>query len=92
MAPCTAIIDTGATLTAVPESVLEQLSVFPHDFVDVQSSLGAYQRVPLYRVRVRIVGVGDYDLEVLPTKRPDAAIGWDVLGNFDVSLRLDRPR
>ena len=88
VAVCSAIVDTASTRTAIPLSVLESLGVLPSGYVIVEDFQGKAQPVPLYRVTVRIQGLGDFDLDAMLTERAHAALGWDVLSKFAVSLRL----
>jgi predicted aspartyl protease len=87
-ASCLAMVDTGATRTAIPLRVLEMLSIYPLDLGLVTDFRGEDHLVPVYRARVRVDGLGDYELRVWHTLRNDAAIGWDVLERFTVSLNL----
>jgi predicted aspartyl protease len=95
---CLAIIDTGATLTSIPERTLEMLGARVVGLVPVTDFRGVELQIPVFRVHVRIKGqwendlIGEFDLKVWATRRKDAAIGWDVLGNFEVSLRLAKPQ
>ncbi|MBI2122972.1 MAG: aspartyl protease family protein [Armatimonadetes bacterium] len=81
----TALVDTGADLTVIPESLARQLAVLPVGHVRIRGVGGMAARVPMYSVEIevaglsrmlRVVGVGD-----------EALVGRDLLNQFTLTLR-----
>jgi len=85
-----AILDTGAGITVIPESIiekLEKLKELPHRPVRVRSHLdknNTSYRI-LYRVIIEFYGQ-ENEIEVLAIPRDYAIIGRDILNQYKITL------
>ena len=82
--PLIALIDTGASVSAIPRSVARALGVEPVDSMMVEGYDGVVQRQPVYEVRffsaqdavamkVRVLGLADVERPI------ESVVGRDVL-------------
>jgi predicted aspartyl protease len=90
LGPFSALVDTGADITFVPNQLLEQLSLWDGEEVNVRSHFGEPKRLRLYLVNVEISDRSLSGLYVVADEVGNEIIlGRDVLGKL--SLFFDGP-
>jgi len=85
-----ALIDTGADLCGVPESIADELELPPVRVAHAAGFRGASIEVVVYRVDLTIGGLDFPRVEALALGRPYGLIGRNVLRRL--VARLDGPR
>jgi hypothetical protein len=82
---CKAMVDSGISLSGIPQRILEDVKALPVAGVSIVSVLGERKDMPLYTVDI---AVGDIQrsLQVLPLDRNVALLGRDFLANCAVQL------
>jgi predicted aspartyl protease len=89
--PISAIVDTGADFTIIPESLLEPLQLPPVRQAVIRSQWHVGERFHLYRLDVRIGGLIFPSIEVAGDPiSDDFVLGRNLLNYLD--LRLEGPR
>lgn len=84
---CRAKLDTGASMSVLPESTTVDLSLEPMGFMQCYGYDGRESARPIYFVALQVV---DYLIPVLQTvsaPRHDVLLGRDVLNHFNITLR-----
>lgn len=87
-----ALVDTGATYTAVPESMLRQIGIQPRSTRCLRQADGQTVQRPLGQARVRLEGE-EFDVPVifLP-ENTSALLGATALETFGLVVDPDRQR
>ena len=87
-----ALVDTGATYTAVPESLLTQLGIQPRSTRRLRQADGQTVQRPLGQVRMRLEGE-EFDVPVifLP-ENTSPLLGATALETFGLVVDPDRQR
>jgi predicted aspartyl protease len=77
--PITALVDTGASFTAVPGSLLRKLAVTPHDRVGFILADGSRIERDIGRTWVRINGKTELSLVIFADNEAEALLGAHTL-------------
>ena len=77
-----ALVDTGATFTAVPAAVLEQLGVVPDYTVSLRLANGQKDRVSIGEVRAELDGLRHTTISAFGEPGSPAVIGAHTLEAF----------
>lgn len=80
-----ALVDTGADITVIPQSVARRLRLPAIGSVRVRGVGGAIQQAPLYSAVVELAGTKDH-VEVLALGE-ETLVGRDLLNRWTVRLR-----
>lgn len=88
----TAIIDTGAVMSAIPKSVIESFGVnrCVKGVRLVKGTLGRIMEVPSYYLNLQIGGIMIENIEMLALEKEYAVLGWDILK--DCTYLVDGPK
>ncbi len=81
-----AIVDTGAFMTCLPQSIIQQLGKLPYSQIGVQGPIGKPVNRKTYHVHIKIAEHVDQVVEVLAIPREYALIGRDILNRHKVVL------
>jgi predicted aspartyl protease len=81
-----ALIDTGAELTAVPNSAVKRLRLYAVGQIEVEDIHARVESVEIYTVRLAIVDLQVREMEVVPTKQPFIILGRDWLEDYYLLL------
>lgn len=82
-----AIVDTGAVMTCVPESVIKQLGEsLIYSTIQVRDANGNIQERRTYRINIRITDYEYKNVEVIPITKQYALIGRDILNQHKIIL------
>lgn len=84
-----ALIDTGADVTAVPQSIVERLKLYPIGRLQLEDAHAVKTPVFTYEARLSLPQKSAYRMEVLLTPYPFIILGRDWLQNY--YLLLDGP-
>jgi predicted aspartyl protease len=84
--PITAKVDTGADISAIPESVIAQLELPMTGKLIVQGYDGRLLDVSTYAAHIEIDSARFKVYEVVATHEPYALLGRDILNYFYVRL------
>jgi predicted aspartyl protease len=83
----TAILDSGAAMTAVPSALIPKLGdSLEKDWREVTSPFGEKQLRPVYTVHLKIGSCEFKDRKVVVIERPYALVGRDILNSYKVVL------
>jgi predicted aspartyl protease len=74
-----ALIDTGADLTAVPATAVSQLHLYAVGRMAVEDIHARVETVDIYTVRLSIADLPVREMEVLSTEHPFVILGRDWL-------------
>ena len=77
-----AIIDTGASISAIPKYFISKLDLFPTRKVQVTGFTGEKENVYKYLIKVFLTSKMKYEIEVIPSKRDYFIIGRDILNRM----------
>ena len=81
-----AILDTGAGLTSIPESIIDELGGLSHTVIKVRSPLDhKIISKKLYTVTIKF-GENLHEVEVIGVHRDYAIIGRDILNQHRIIL------
>lgn len=81
-----AFIDSGADMTAIPRSIIENLGNLPQNYVTVQDVHGHHQRRTTYVVDIEIADNLLSKIEVVASSLEKVVIGRDILNQYKVVL------
>lgn len=81
-----ALIDTGADDTAVPESLVERLNLYPVGRLQLEDANAVKTPVFTYEANMAMVGEPAKKMEVIVTPYPFVILGRDWLSNYYVLL------
>lgn len=81
-----AIIDTGADITALPESFVEKLKLYPIGRLQLEDANAVKTPVFTYEARLSLTGEPAKKMEVILTPFPFAILGRDWLQDYYVLL------
>ena len=77
-----ALVDTGATFSTVPASVLERLGVTPHRTVRLRLANGQIEERPISRVQAELDGTEEIILCIMGEPEAPPVIGAVTLETF----------
>ncbi|MFQ5594045.1 MAG: retroviral-like aspartic protease family protein [Anaerolineae bacterium] len=80
-------LDTGASMSVLPESVAEELSLEPMGRMQCYGYDGTGSSRPIYFVSLDVMGLLIPILETVSAPRHDVLLGRDVLNQFDITLK-----
>jgi predicted aspartyl protease len=80
-------LDTGASMSTIPNRVIEKLGLMPQSTVEVSGFEGPPEERETYFVNMIIEDLFYDIVEVIKTSRDYALLGRDVLNNFTVVLK-----
>lgn len=81
-----ALIDTGADVTAVPESLVERLKLYPVGRLQLEDANAVKTPVFTYEANMVMAGEPVKKMEVLVTPYPFVILGRDWLNDYYVLL------
>jgi predicted aspartyl protease len=81
-----ALIDTGADLTAVPATAVSQLHLYAVGRMAVEDIHARVETVDIYTVRLSIADLPVREMEVLSTEHPFVILGRDWLEDYYLLL------
>ncbi len=81
-----AIIDTGADITAIPESVVSQLLLQVSERIKVAGLDGKQSTLPTFIVNIRMTDLTIERVEVIGWPSEEIVLGRDLLSNFEIFL------
>lgn len=81
-----ALIDTGADVTAVPESLVERLKLYPVGRLQLEDANAVKTPVFTYEANMAMVGEPAKKMEVVVTPYPFVIVGRDWLSDYYVLL------
>ncbi len=84
-----ALVDTGADITAVPESLVERLKLYPFGRLQLEDVNAVNTPVFTYEANVALAGELAKKMEVVATPYPFVILGRDWLSEY--YLLLDGP-
>ncbi len=79
-------IDTGASISVLPETLIRDWKLEPEGRVRVGGYDGSRKELPTYTVGFEIAGYPFPNVEVLATQRQDVLLGRDLLNHFILTL------
>ena len=83
---CPAKLDTGATLTILPEVLVDALVLSPKGEATIYGYNGMATIRPIYYVNLQVAGYSFSSVRVSSSKRSDVLLGRDVLNHFIITL------
>jgi predicted aspartyl protease len=81
-----ALIDTGADITAVPESLVEKLKLYPVGRLQLEDANAVKTSVFTYEAKMARVGEQAKKMEVIVTPYPFVILGRDWLSDYYILL------
>ena len=82
-----AIVDTGASLSVIPETVVDELQLIPQTSVNAKAYDGTRKEVDGYYTDI-VIGENRFEtIKVVTTKQEHALIGRDIINNFTLILK-----
>lgn len=81
-----ALLDTGATISALPARILSELEVQPATVVPVEDALGFVRDVTAYDVHFTVPEHFSAPLRVLSTSSEEPLIGRDVMDHWRIAF------
>lgn len=84
-----ALIDTGADMTAVPQTAVSRLRLFEVGRITVEDIGGRLSVMDIYTARLSVDSLGVQEIEVVQTAQPFIVLGRDWLQSY--YLRLNGP-
>jgi len=84
-----ALIDTGADVTAVPEAFMEKLKLYPIGRLNLEDASAVKTPIFSYEARLALTGEPAKKMEVILTPYPFVILGRDWLQNY--YMLLDGP-
>ena len=89
--PVNALVDTGAAMTIIPESALDNLGeVTIYSSKKFKFANGEIQRRTTYIVNVTVEGKDENNIEVLALDKEHGLIGRDILNKHKIVLNAPR--
>jgi len=79
-------LDTGATLTILPEVLVDALVLSPKGEATIYGYDGMATIRPIYYVNLQVAGYSLSSVRVSSSKRSDVLLGRDVLNHFILTL------
>jgi hypothetical protein len=83
-----ALIDTGSSISAIPEEFVEILRLQPVGVISLHTP-GGVDEVSRYHVRLQIAPGNEFLVEVVALSVPMVLVGRDMLSKFSVTIRGD---
>ncbi len=81
-----ALIDTGADMTAVPHTAINRLRLYAVGQIEVEGIHAQVAMVDIYTVRLSITDLLVREIEVVPTELPFVILGRDWLEPYCLLL------
>lgn len=81
-----ALIDTGADMTAIPETAVNQLRLYSVGQIEVEGIHAAVTTSNIYTVRLSVAGHPVREMEVIQTGQPFVILGRDWLERYYLFL------
>jgi predicted aspartyl protease len=81
-----ALIDTGADVTAIPNTVINALHLYAVARIEVEGINANIATVNMYMVRLSADGQPPCEIEVVPTGQPFVILGRDWLKSYYLLL------
>ena len=81
-----ALIDTGAELTAIPNSAVTRLNLYAIGRIEVEDIHARVETVDMFMVRMTISDLAVREIEVVPTNQPFVILGRDWLEDYYLYL------
>jgi predicted aspartyl protease len=81
-----ALIDTGADITAVPESLVERLKLYPVGRLQLEDANAVKTSIFTYEAKMAMVGEPAKKMEVIVTPYPFVILGRDWLSDYYILL------
>lgn len=81
-----ALIDTGADVTGVPQSLAERLKLYPIGRLNLEDASAVKTRVFTYEAHLALIGEVAKKMEVVLTPFPFVVLGRDWLQNYYILL------
>jgi predicted aspartyl protease len=81
-----ALIDTGADVTAVPESLVERLKLYPVGRLQLEDANAVKTSIFTYEANMAMIGEPAKKIEVIVTPYPFVILGRDWLSDYYVLL------
>jgi hypothetical protein len=83
-----AILDTGASISIVPQQMIHALALKPIGYLRVATPSGQTQMAQ-FRVQIGIEQIGKFQIEIMAAELDTVIIGRDILGKFGTFIRPD---
>lgn len=80
------ILDSGADITVIPDSLATRLQLTPHGQIWTRSYDGTYSRRLVYYVRLTVEGFELPAVRCIAADRPNVLLGRNVLNRFIITL------
>lgn len=81
-----ALIDTGADMTAIPHTAVKRLRLYAVGQIEVEGIHAQVETVDIYTVRLSIANLPVREIEVVPTEQPFVILGRDWLAPYYLLL------
>ena len=81
-----ALIDTGADVTAIPNTAVNDLRLYAVARIEVEGINANIATVNMYMVRLSVDGQPPREIEVVPTGQPFVILGRDWLESYYLLL------
>ena len=83
-----AILDTGSSISVVPQQMIHALGLKPLGYSRVATPSGQMQ-LPTFAVQIGIEQVGQFQVQIMAAELDTVIIGRDILGGFGTFIRPD---
>lgn len=81
-----ALIDTGADLTAIPDTAVKRLRLYAVGRMEVEDVHARVEVADIYTVRLSIADLPGREMEVVSTEQPFVILGRDWLEDYYLLL------
>jgi predicted aspartyl protease len=81
-----ALIDTGADMTAVPDTAVKRLRLYAVGQMEIEDIYARVEKVDIYTIRLAVAGLPVQEMEVVPTQQPFVILGRDWLEHYYLLL------
>ncbi len=81
-----ALIDTGADMTAIPDTVVKRLRLYSVGRIEIEGIHARVETVDIYTVQLSIADLPIREMEVVPTEQPFVILGRDWLVRYYLCL------
>ena len=80
------LIDTGADMTAIPNTVVKRLRLYAVGRIEIEGVHARVQTVDIYTVQMVVAGQPPLEMEVVQTELPFVILGRDWLAHYYLLL------